>query len=360
MESLLHNQFLFGTMVLGAIAALVASLRRVPGQLWEWILRRYVVDVEIHRDDELFYWVGCWFSKQSFIGRWSLLSAFSYNDENDAKCIGFRPGVGSNLFVWDGRWFIIHHIRDVSGVTVQEMFRFRCLKRNKPVLMGLLEKCRDESRDKALHVHVVGPHGWNNTSPRALRPMDSVVLPGTMSSDLLGDAGHFFDSRVRCAELGLPWRRGYLFEGPPGNGKTSAALALASELRLDVYLLTLVGLEDKDLVGLLCELPSRSMLLLEDLDRQLACENIPSLSAVLNAIDGAAASEGRLLVITANEPEKLCDALTRAGRIDRRWLFPAPDHEQVQKLALRLNRQWPEGPPTSMAAAQELMLKGAA
>jgi hypothetical protein len=44
-----------------------------------------------------------------------------------------------------------------------------------------------------------------------------------------------------------------------------------------------------------------------------------TLSGLLNVIDGAAAMEGRLLIMTTNHPEKLDPALTRAGRCDSRF-----------------------------------------
>lgn len=38
---------------------------------------------------------------------------------------------------------------------------------------------------------------------------------------------------------GIPYRRGYLFHGTPGSGKTSLVHVLASELDLPIYSLSL-------------------------------------------------------------------------------------------------------------------------
>ena len=44
--------------------------------------------------------------------------------------------------------------------------------------------------------------------------------------------------RVTAAH-GIPWRRGYLFYGPPGSGKTSLVTALAGRLHKSIYVINL-------------------------------------------------------------------------------------------------------------------------
>ena len=52
----------------------------------------------------------------------------------------------------------------------------------------------------------------------------------------------FTNSRDHYAHLGIPFRRGYLFFGSPGSGKTSLINALASELK---YSISLINMSDK-------------------------------------------------------------------------------------------------------------------
>lgn len=49
--------------------------------------------------------------------------------------------------------------------------------------------------------------------------------------------------------------------------------------------------------------------------------NLVTLSGLLNAIDGNASQEGRLLIMTSNDPDALDAALTRPGRIDKKVYF---------------------------------------
>jgi chaperone BCS1 len=72
----------------------------------------------------------------------------------------------------------------------------------------------------------------------------------------------------RYATRGIPHRRGYLFHGPPGTGKTSLSFALAGIFGLDIYCASLSEneLKESDLAHLFTFLPDRCIVLLEDID----------------------------------------------------------------------------------------------
>jgi len=161
----------------------------------------------------------------------------------------------------------------------------------------------------------------------------------------LADCKDFLCSEDWYAERGIPFRRGYLLYGVPGSGKTSLIHSLAGELSLDIYVVSLSskGMSDNTLTTLMGHVPSRCILLLEDLDaaftrsvsRDSSSTGAPttsttstpnntdsndgstlSLSGLLNSLDGVAAAEGRLLFATTNHIERLDPALSRPGRMD--------------------------------------------
>jgi len=150
-------------------------------------------------------------------------------------------------------------------------------------------------------------------------------------------------------------------------------LALASKFDLDVFILTLLDheLDDTTLIALFNELPSPCLLLLEDIDEaglgrtsaqnKKASNDITgddddddddnnnnrnddstrnrtrvTLSGLLNAIDGVAAPEGHILIMTTNKPEDLDEALVRAGRISVRTEFSKATKLQAKELFLRM------------------------
>jgi mitochondrial chaperone BCS1 len=61
-----------------------------------------------------------------------------------------------------------------------------------------------------------------------------------------------------------------------------------------------------------------------------------SLSGLLNAIDGVASHEGRVLIMTTNVPESLDEALIRPGRVDLQVGFTNATHAQVEELFIRM------------------------
>ncbi|KAK1058443.1 hypothetical protein LTR74_013412 [Friedmanniomyces endolithicus] len=49
---------------------------------------------------------------------------------------------------------------------------------------------------------------------------DKVILDEAVKKDLTSVTNKFFSSKQVYEDLGVPWKRGLLFHGPPGNGKT--------------------------------------------------------------------------------------------------------------------------------------------
>ena len=57
-----------------------------------------------------------------------------------------------------------------------------------------------------------------------------------------------------------------------------------------------------------------------------------TFSGLLNAVDGVASQEGRLLFLTTNHIERLDPALIRPGRCDVHVKFDYATHDQIQRM----------------------------
>lgn len=159
---------------------------------------------------------------------------------------------------------------------------------------------------------------------------DSLFLPDETKSDLRTSAEQFFQGGNGMYDrLSLPYRRGFLLVGPPGNGKSLAAKVLAS--RMGVHFLRVRSLVSTcgdspesvvDAVFSQANKVAPAVLCFEDVDSMLYPEVRASF---LNALDGFSTSKGVLVVATTNNPDKIDPALlNRPARFDRKWVFGLP------------------------------------
>lgn len=164
--------------------------------------------------------------------------------------------------------------------------------------------------------------------PRQKRPLDSVILEKGVKERIVADIQDFIGSAKWYADRGVPYRRGYLLYGPPGTGKSSFIQALAGHLDYGIAIVNLSerGLTDDRLNHLLTIIPQRTLVLLEDVDaaynnrRKVEADGYAganvTFSGLLNALDGVASAEERILFLTTNHIERLDEALVRPGRVD--------------------------------------------
>jgi chaperone BCS1 len=315
------------------------------------------------------------------------------------KPVNYLPTLGKVYFLFEGRPFLFdllasrwHDNRMVP--TGDEPILIRCFGRNPAPLKRFLDHCREyslQSKQSMTTIYTAGPErygiglDWREASIRPIRPLNTIDLEEGIKQDILRDVERYLhpSTRLFYARRGIPYRRGYLFYGPPGTGKTSFSLALAGHFDIDLYMISLAArnLDDAGLAKLFNALPMNCIVLLEDIDsagierekkepedsetieEPADVENADdsdaseedgdkkqkkkkkrankggssiSLSGLLNTIDGAAAQEGRILIMTSNTPETLDAAMIRHGRIDRQIKFDNISKQGAKQLFLRI------------------------
>ena len=75
---------------------------------------------------------------------------------------------------------------------------------------------------------------WDWESEVSQRPLSSIVIEASVMQDIVQDMTQFLSRRNTYAEKFIPYRRSYLFHGPPGTGKTSLIRALLSHFNVNM------------------------------------------------------------------------------------------------------------------------------
>lgn len=402
-----NSDYLNGMIAVSAAGVARDGVAHILKLLREWVIRQLWVTVSLsERDAELLL---AWLRERPEVHSSPQLALFSRGSaRGDGRLYEYEPEIKSSTvlryitkansrhWIWITRKAaadLENPDRRLLGVQVSFFGR-----RSKVLLEEILEAGREIQRRKrekylsVVQVYDFGKDyglGWlhpqESDRKQPGRSIASVVLPQCpagcelegmdQAEALLEDAREFLASESWYSERGIPYRRGYLLHGIPGGGKSSLIMAVASELRLPIYMLQLSSelISDETLNSLLQHgmHDPPTILLLEDVDllhtamlsrstikeqreneaaeegsRELRRGKDPaswkrkgagrlSLSGLLNALDGPTATTGRLLFMTTNAKHRLDPALIRSGRIDYEIEFKSADREQICRFVNR-------------------------
>lgn len=398
-ETLLNNQnqFASGGMLLMVIGAIGASLRKIPYDAWEWIVRQTTLSMSIVDETEAFTWFKYWYQTQEHCKKSRRVDVFSKTRDGITEP-SFSPAVGNHWFFYKRRPLFISFNRsdekkqDVYAARRTESFTLHTWGRNQQYLRNLIAEMRQ--------VYLKGRHGrsqlfiwkgsngyWDDIGGFEPRSLESVVLPPEQKNRVVEDIEKFRQSQEWYRTTGVPYHRGYLFYGPPGTGKTSFITGLANRFSSDIYILKLSEHSDASLSEAVSRCHANGFVVMEDVDCVVAARrelnekemqkakkrekdalSFVSLSGLLNVLDGLQAPHGVMFFMTTNKVEVLDEALQRPGRIDIKELIgPATlgqKTELYQKFfpeisedaAVRFAASHPN--VTTMADFQGLLMKG--
>ncbi|UBV42353.1 AAA family ATPase [Deinococcus taeanensis] len=380
-HTLTHNELAQGGLLIAALSALAVQARTLPAQLLSSLKNRFTVTLDVQGDDAAFPWLAAWLAAQP-VGRHlrhlGVVTRFNeqmggqnlnlgVDRDGDEVNVRLVPLSGQVLLRYRGHWLLARPARTQrqagSGMLggFSHSLTFRMLSGARAVLPELLRDAYESTAgrsDGRVEIHVPEYQGWSLAERRPARPLGSLIYAPGLLDTLQDDLAAFFRDREWYAGMGIPYRRGYLLHGPPGNGKSSLVAALAGQFGLNVCVLNLAtpDLTDDRLTSLLSGLPRRALLLLEDIDavfvgREPRAPGVKlSFNGLLNALDGVAAGEGRVTFMTTNDLGGLDAALIRPGRADRHVHLGNAARTQVQGMLRRFWPDWTPGQVETLAA----------
>jgi mitochondrial chaperone BCS1 len=349
----------FGLAGLGAAATFAQRGTRNGAAL---LKRRLLVDVEINNRDESYTWFLYWLrlheqgriasqvsaSKRTWFGsvlqrltpsmRQLSIETETVKLPNGAINAHFAlvAGPGRHFLRYRNAFIAVNRVRETKQYDKDgkpwETITLTTLYSQRHVFESMFQEAHElavENTEGKTPIYMPRTMTWERFgNPRQKRPLESVILDQGVKERIVGDVQDFMHSEKWYADRGVPYRRGYLLYGPPGTGKSSFIQALAGHLNYAIAILNLSerGLTDDRLNHLLTVIPERTFVLLEDVDVAWANQRTTdpdgyhganvTMSGLLNALDGVASAEERILFLTTNHVEKLDAALIRPGRVD--------------------------------------------
>lgn len=165
---------------------------------------------------------------------------------------------------------------------------------------------------------------------------DDVILNPAMKAKIIQDVQGFFDNQEMYQKLKIPWKRGVILHGVPGNGKTISIKALINSLAGRAQPVQSLYVKSLDA----CSGPKWSLqeifkkarrmapclLIFEDLDSLVTDK---TRSYFLNEVDGLESNDGILMIGSTNHLDRLDPAVTkRPSRFDRKYHFKLPSEDE--------------------------------
>jgi len=172
------------------------------------------------------------------------------------------------------------------------------------------------------------------------RQLNTIVLPTKTKSLIFDNLDLFYEKKSKYYDLGITFKKGILFEGIPGTGKTTLLKTICSKYSINnMYI---VDLSLDCIWEKLKKVVDNSMIIIEDIDRYFneVRDNINSEKIVswqpkfnfeklLNFLDGVDSSNNILIVITTNNKNILPEVMFRSGRVDMIVNFTYCDKDQI-------------------------------
>ncbi|KIK04665.1 hypothetical protein K443DRAFT_675683 [Laccaria amethystina LaAM-08-1] len=161
-----------------------------------------------------------------------------------------------------------------------------------------------------------------------------IILREEFKNALKKDVYGFFSSRAIYKELAIPWKRGLILYGPPGNGKTISIKAImktcGEQGYAPLYVKSFQSWQGEE--AAMAEVFNKArqlspcVMILEDLDSLI---NDKNRSFFLNQLDGIVGNDGLLVIGTTNHFNRLDPGLSsRPSRFDRKFKFDDPDWDE--------------------------------
>lgn len=271
---------------------------------------------------------------------------------------------GRVKYSWQERKLIIYELEYQDNPFARPKNFLFILGHDASVIDELLLECGRWTKELHEEIYVFDQSNWLKSKSlyKSVQSAtwEDVILDEKTKAKLIDDVQGFFDNQELYKSFGVPWKRGIILHGVPGNGKTISIKALINALSKrqpeaipSLYVKNLDSCNGGPKYSIKQIFShARSMapcvLVFEDLDSMVTekCR-----SYFLNEVDGLESNDGILMIGSTNHLDRLDPAIAkRPSRFDRKYHFRVPnEHERTlycqywhQKMADNPRVDFPE------------------
>ena len=313
------NEFFSGAVSASVVAVLLTQLRSIPAQMFG-LLRKYLTTSVGITDDNAHF---------TNFSEW-IRSRKEFSDVKTVSISGdhmpIAPGTYLRLMGWRPVYLSISESKNENGGWTRSIV-LTSFDTGKSFVSAIVKEYLEWKHSQVStrkFIRVYQPDQYDDISfDVAKRPMESVFVDDDVHIDILEDVRKFLGREDQYVARGIPHKRCFILNGPPGCGKTSTIKAIASQLDRDIAILPMDCKDSQFLSNWNNFDPTEYIIVLEDIDvlGNVDRDNVDkakvSLSMLLNCIDGMYTRPGTVVFMTTNCIEKLDAALVRPGRTDR-------------------------------------------
>jgi hypothetical protein len=269
----------------------------------------------------------------------------------------------------------------INGTVAKEGFEMAIFGRTLGVIREFVDACDAHAREvtaRRARSICKWNKSWTHEPVRIRKTRESVFLD--QKNEIFDDVEAFLKNEAVYRRKGIPFKRGHLFAGLPGTGKTSLAYALAEHFNMSLY--KVGNMEEKELAEAICKVPPRSLVFIDDIDTKfnlgprngdsggsgdsdalmieatggggdsggkskdskgpkgdkyrtaMSAYTNTTLGTLLELLDGYDCLDGCYIIIATNHPEKLDPAVIRPGRMDRQFTIGTCSHRVLTEILL--------------------------
>jgi hypothetical protein len=345
-QSLLQTNIVFsGAAGAALMAAASAYFYIIVKHTWRSLISLFTIEIQCKNDSDIYKDLNHYLVHLKLIGRRVQIEDCWVDGKNSGST---TLSVGVHYFMLNRRPLIVIKSRpeheNTTYLLAENLTLIFLFRRDKKFVQDFITNIIRLPESRINIRHYTG-YKWETIATRSKRTFDSIVLPPDTLSKITGDLDTFKASEDTHSQHALVHKRGYMFYGKPGCGKTSSVIAMASYLDYNIYVYSLNALDNTEYIRSFGQIPSGSIVLYEDVDAMLSsiqCRSEESelidtgkgvtLATLLNVLDGVYSKDGIVTIMTTNYLDKLDSAITRPGRVDCLIEFTKLQREQCSEM----------------------------